>query len=175
MGDGPAGQSLDPLPAPIAHTSQMLGDDYLFWRISEGGTMAPFDSAMPAWESALTEEERWHAINYVRALGSGEVMPGRMMGGAMYDPEEEAAQRADMLANAVAAEVVSQEEADLFMDVHAAMDTLMTEGMPRAAGGMGAMQQALLNQLVNDGTITTDQATSFNDVHDRLLEAGLMQ
>ena len=30
MGDGPAGAALDPVPAPIAHTSQMMGDDYLF-------------------------------------------------------------------------------------------------------------------------------------------------
>jgi mono/diheme cytochrome c family protein len=36
MGDGPAGEALDPQPAAIAHTSQMMGDDYLFWRISEG-------------------------------------------------------------------------------------------------------------------------------------------
>ena len=30
MGDGPAGQTLGPAPAVIAHTSQMMGDDYLF-------------------------------------------------------------------------------------------------------------------------------------------------
>ena len=56
MGDGPAGKALDPAPAPIAHTSQMLGDDYLFWRISEGGTH--FTTAMPAWEAALDEQIR---------------------------------------------------------------------------------------------------------------------
>lgn len=49
MGDGPAAAGLAPLPAPIAHSSQMLGDDYLYWRISEGGQMEPFDSAMIAW------------------------------------------------------------------------------------------------------------------------------
>jgi len=37
MGDGPAGQGLDPAPAPVAHASQMLSDSYLFWRINEGG------------------------------------------------------------------------------------------------------------------------------------------
>ena len=175
MGDGPAGQGLDPAPAAIAHTSQMLGDDYLFWRISEGGAMDPFNSAMPAWKGPLTEEERWHVINYVQALGSGEVMPGRMMGGEMYDPEAEAAQRAEMLAEAVETEVITQEEADVFVDVHAAMDELMAEGVSRAAGGMAEMQQALMNQLVNDGALTEEQVEIFNDVHDRLLEAGLMQ
>ena len=68
MGNGPGGENLDPPPAAIAHTSQMLGDDYLFWRISEGGAMEPFNSAMPAWKEALDEQERWDVINYIRAL-----------------------------------------------------------------------------------------------------------
>ncbi len=68
MGAGPAGENLDPPPASIAHTSQMLGDDYLFWRISEGGAMEPFNSAMPAWKQTLSEQERWHVINYIRSL-----------------------------------------------------------------------------------------------------------
>lgn len=68
MGDGAAGENLDPPPAPIAHTSQMLGDDYLFWRISEGGSMEPFNSAMPAWKETLDEGERWDVINYIRSL-----------------------------------------------------------------------------------------------------------
>ena len=68
MGDGPAGENLDPPPAPIARTSRMLGDDYLFWRISEGGSMEPFNSAMPAWKKTLDEGERWDVINYIRSL-----------------------------------------------------------------------------------------------------------
>ena len=39
MGDGPAAAGLDPGPTAIAHTSQMMGDDYLFYRISEGGSV----------------------------------------------------------------------------------------------------------------------------------------
>lgn len=175
MGDGPAGVSLDPPPSPIAHTSQMLGDDYLFWRVSEGGNMAPFNSAMPAWKGPLTAEQRWQVSTYVRALGSGNVIPGRMMNGALYDPEVEAAQRAAMLAEAVERGLITQVEADVFGDVHAAMDGLMAAGMPRAAGGMSAMQQALLTQLVNDGTITAEQAAIFDDVHERLLAADMMQ
>lgn len=84
MGDGPAGVSLDPVPAPIAHTSQMLGDDYLFWRISEGGAMEPFNSAMIAWKDSLDENARWDVINYIRALGSGQVEPGQNMGGCRF-------------------------------------------------------------------------------------------
>lgn len=58
MGDGPGGAILDPAPAPIAHTSQMMGDNYLFWRISEGGGMEPFNSAMPVWKGLLDEQDR---------------------------------------------------------------------------------------------------------------------
>jgi mono/diheme cytochrome c family protein len=73
LGDGPSGVSLDPAPALLAHTSVMLGDDYLFWRTAEGG--ADFGSTMPAWKDALDDEGVWDVINYVRALGQGEVTP----------------------------------------------------------------------------------------------------
>lgn len=43
------------------------------------------------------------------------------------------AQRAEMLEQAVEADLITQVEADLFADVHAALDKLMAEGMPRAA------------------------------------------
>lgn len=43
-GDGPGGASLDPAPAPIGHTSQMISDAYLFGRITEGGV--PFGTGM---------------------------------------------------------------------------------------------------------------------------------
>ena len=66
MGDGPVGAALDPAPAPIAHTSQMMADDYLYWRISEGGT--EFATSMPPWK-VFPEQDRWDIINYVRALG----------------------------------------------------------------------------------------------------------
>lgn len=174
MGDGPAGTTLDPAPAPIAHTSQMLGEDYLFWRISEGGTIAPFNSAMPAWKAALDEQERWDVINYIQALGSGAVTPGQMMGGAAYDPEAEAAQQAEMLATAVDQGLITQEEADTFALIHTALEGLMAQ-MEEMSGNMATMQDELLTELVSTGTITQEQADTFNEVHDRLLEAGLMQ
>jgi mono/diheme cytochrome c family protein len=73
MGDGAAASGLDPAPAQIALTSQMASDDYLFWRISEGGV--PFDSAMPVFKAVFEEQEIWDVINYVRSLGSGGMMP----------------------------------------------------------------------------------------------------
>ena len=41
MGDGPGAVNLEPEVSAIAHTSQMLSDAYLFWRISEGGQGDP--------------------------------------------------------------------------------------------------------------------------------------
>jgi hypothetical protein len=53
------------------HTHMMaeVGDDYLFWLISEGGMIEPFNSLMPAWKQVLGEEERWQVIAYLRTLG----------------------------------------------------------------------------------------------------------
>ncbi|MCA9970008.1 MAG: cytochrome c [Anaerolineales bacterium] len=182
MGDGPIAANLDPAPAPIAHTSQMLGDDYLFWRISEGGH--DFETAMPAWQQGLSEDQRWDVINYVRALGQGTVMPGAMMGGAAFDPAAEQAQRADMLAQAVDQGLITQAEADAFDAVHAEMDQLTTAGMDMPGmdmpgmgmrGNAGQMQQVILDQLIAAELITPEQAAAFTAVHDRLVTAGLMQ
>lgn len=128
MGDGPAATGLDPAPVPIAHTSQMMSDSYLFWRISEGGAMDPFNSAMPAWKGALDEQARWDVINYIRALGSGTVTPRQGMGGAAFDPTAQATRQADMLATAVAQGVLTQAEADVFTQVHAAVEALQAQG-----------------------------------------------
>lgn len=68
MGDGPASGSLNPKPQPIAQTESQLSDDYLYWRIAEGGLMEPFMSAMPAWKSALSEEQIWQVVIYLRSL-----------------------------------------------------------------------------------------------------------
>jgi hypothetical protein len=180
MGDGPAAASLDPAPIAIAHTSQMLGDDYLFWRVSEGGQGDPFNSAMPAWGAALSEEARWDLINYIRALGSGTAPNmggpgmGGMMGGRTYDPAAEATRQSEMLVQSVAQGILTQAEADLFAEVHAELEANMTRGM-QMQGNMGQMQAALLAQLVDVGSITQSQANQFNDIHTRLLEAGLMQ
>lgn len=70
-GDGPAAQGLDPAPASLADRAMMgdMSDGLLFWRVTEGGAMEPFNSAMPAWGDVLTEEERWQVISYIRTLG----------------------------------------------------------------------------------------------------------
>lgn len=175
MGDGPAGTGLDPAPAPVARTSQMMGDSYLFWRISEGGSMEPFNSAMPAWQGALDEQARWDVINYVRALGSGAVAPRRETGGAAFDPAGQATRQAEMLATAVAEGVLTPSEADLFTEVHAAVETVQAQGMEGRSGNMADVEAELLAELVRAEKITQEEADAFLDIHARLLDAGLME
>ena len=174
-GDGPGGENLDPVPAAIAHTSQMMGDAYLYWRITEGGI--PFETGMIPYRDILDEQGRWDVINYVRALGSGQVQPSQHMGGLPFDPSQEQAQRLEMLKQGVNEGVITQDEADHFVRVHTAMDNyLAAEG----TSGMDTGQRAdalpqILAVMVAGDLVTQDQADTFIDVHDRLIEAGLMQ
>lgn len=73
QGGGVAAEGLNPKPSNLADGTMMmdLGDNYLFWRISEGGVMEPFDSAMPVWKNSLTEEQRWQLVAFVRSLSAG--------------------------------------------------------------------------------------------------------
>lgn len=69
-GDGVGAVGLDPQPADLGDRQMMptLSDGYLFWRVSKGGAIEPFNSAMIAWEGTLTEEQRWQVISYVRTF-----------------------------------------------------------------------------------------------------------
>jgi mono/diheme cytochrome c family protein len=173
MGDGPAGAALVPTPAAVAHTSQMMADDYLFWRVSEGGT--PFATSMPAWK-ILDEQARWDMINYMRALGSGTVNPAVGMGGEAYDPAVQAAYQAEMLAQAVDQGVVTQEEADTFTLVHDAVEQYRSEHPEIMNSGKNATEReaTILSALVDENIITQTQADAFQDIHDRLGTSGLM-
>ncbi|MDR5684043.1 MAG: cytochrome c [Armatimonadota bacterium] len=64
-GDGPLAATLRPRPVDFrVHMAMGHPDGQLFLWISNGipGT------AMPAWRGRLTEEERWHVINFIRSL-----------------------------------------------------------------------------------------------------------
>ena len=69
-GDGILGRTLDPKPADFTQSRMMAEtrDDYLFWRVSEGGGFPPFNSAMPAFKGVLNEEEIWQVLAYVHAF-----------------------------------------------------------------------------------------------------------
>jgi mono/diheme cytochrome c family protein len=69
-GTGMFVHGLDPIPTNLPETIPLLRDTYLFWRISKGGPGlpeegGPWDTAMPAWEKILKEEEIWDAILFL--------------------------------------------------------------------------------------------------------------
>ena len=63
-GDGVAAQSLDPKPKNLAILQKSVGDDYLFWRISEGKP----GTSMVAWKGILSEEQIWQAVSFIHTL-----------------------------------------------------------------------------------------------------------
>lgn len=70
--DGMFVHGLNPIPTNFTDkgTIAMLRETFLFWRISKGGPGlpdegGPWDTAMPAWEKFLKEEEIWDAILFV--------------------------------------------------------------------------------------------------------------
>jgi mono/diheme cytochrome c family protein len=64
QGDGPVAASLTPPPANLAQLARQTGDDFLFWRISEGVA----GSAMVGWKGVLSEEQIWQIIAFLHTL-----------------------------------------------------------------------------------------------------------
>jgi hypothetical protein len=61
---------LDPIPTNFHDTIAQLRETFLFWRISKGGPGlpeegGPWDTAMPAWENFLKEDEIWDAVLFL--------------------------------------------------------------------------------------------------------------
>lgn len=64
-GDGPGAAGLQKPPANLHETHvQENSDGALFYIISHGKP----DTPMPAWANILSEEERWHVVNYLRTF-----------------------------------------------------------------------------------------------------------
>lgn len=68
-GDGAAAASLDPKPTNLKTEIPNLEDDFIFWRIMDGGAMEPWNSSMPAHKGILSEDEVWQLVSYLRTLG----------------------------------------------------------------------------------------------------------
>lgn len=71
-GDGMFAHGLNPIPTNFTDkgTIAQLQESFLFWRISKGGPGlpsegGPWDSAMPAWEKFLSEDEIWEVILFL--------------------------------------------------------------------------------------------------------------
>ena len=68
-GDGPAAVGLEPKPANFSDGHvQGNTDGSLFYVISEGSA----GTAMPPWNTIISEEDRWHLVNFLRTLPATE-------------------------------------------------------------------------------------------------------
>lgn len=71
-GQGHFAHGFNPPPANFmdAGTIAQLQESYVFWRVSTGGPglpaeSTPWNSAMPKWDTMLSEEERWAVVLYL--------------------------------------------------------------------------------------------------------------
>lgn len=71
-GNGHYAHGFQPRPLPFTGTGTIvqLTESFVFWRIAKGGPGlpregTPWNSAMPAWEDILTEEEIWAVIVFL--------------------------------------------------------------------------------------------------------------
>jgi mono/diheme cytochrome c family protein len=71
-GNGMFVHGLDPIPTNFADpgTIAMLRETFLFWRIAKGGPGlpeegGPWDTAMPAWEKFLKDDEIWEVVLFL--------------------------------------------------------------------------------------------------------------
>jgi DMSO reductase family type II enzyme heme b subunit len=89
-GHGHFAHGFNPAPADFTDpgTIAQLSEGFLFWRIAKGGPglpkeSTPWNSAMPAWEDRLTEEQIWQVIYY---LYDATGYPPRVMSHAGLSP-----------------------------------------------------------------------------------------
>ncbi len=62
-GKGPASRGLNPKPTNFQEShGEKMRDGEHFWKITTGR------GPMPSFEKDLTEEERWHVINYINTF-----------------------------------------------------------------------------------------------------------
>lgn len=63
LGDGVGGKALNPKPANFhLQRVQIQKDGELFWKMSNGR------NAMIAWKGVISEEDRWHLVDYLRTF-----------------------------------------------------------------------------------------------------------
>lgn len=72
-GTGPGAANLSPKPGDLTDAKMVaeMPGSYWVWRVSEGGLVEPFKSkgsAMPAWKTELSLQERWAVIAYAHTL-----------------------------------------------------------------------------------------------------------
>ena len=69
-GNGHFAHGFNPAPIDLTNTLKDLTESYVFWRVAKGGPGlplegTPWNSAMPAWEQFLSEDEVWAVIVFL--------------------------------------------------------------------------------------------------------------
>jgi mono/diheme cytochrome c family protein len=69
-GDSPAGKALTPPAANFtdAKLQDAMKDDYMFWRIREGGAAMGYTGMTPFNADTLKDDQVWQVISYIRSL-----------------------------------------------------------------------------------------------------------
>lgn len=65
-GDGPSAANLTPKPADLTVHVPMHTDGELYWWITHGIET----TAMPAWDTRLTDLQRWQVVQFIRTFGA---------------------------------------------------------------------------------------------------------
>jgi hypothetical protein len=94
----------------------------------------------------------------------------------MFEPTAQAAQQAELLAQAVDQGVITEAEADIFQTVHDAIESYRTEHPEVVNSGSNATEReaTILAALVKAQVISQKEADEFKDIHGRLGVSGLM-
>lgn len=72
-GDGPLADQGWPTASDLTRLGgATLDDDYLYFRVSEGGGFFPYNSTMPRLEGVLSEDQIWRVIAYVQSSAHDE-------------------------------------------------------------------------------------------------------
>ncbi len=67
-GDGPGAAALEPKPRDLSDGEYVstLTDEHIFKVIKEGGAAAGLSPMMPAWGGALSDEDVWNVVAFIR-------------------------------------------------------------------------------------------------------------
>lgn len=68
-GDSPVGSVLSPPASDLTDgkIQDAIGDDYIYWRIMEGGKALGYEGMTP-FKETLKEDQVWEVVAYVRSL-----------------------------------------------------------------------------------------------------------
>jgi mono/diheme cytochrome c family protein len=59
---------LNPPAANLVDSVSSFADDYLYYRIADGGTMDPYNSSMPPFKNVLSEDEIWQVVAHINTF-----------------------------------------------------------------------------------------------------------